>query len=416
MNKRGVKVRLDRSFMMVLFQAKKEWGATVSWRPANDLAQSVALEVLLHGPLARAELARRLDLAPATLTRISADLIDVGLLVERPLTAERRAGRPSIPLDVVAEAHHFLGIKLTGVAVMAAVTNLRADVVNYFELPLASTEPAAVIAQIRAAAERAGATHPIDAIGIGLGGVVTPDGFVSSAPFLEWTDVPLAPSVQEATGIPAFAANDLTAFTEAQHWFGLGAGHDNFATLTLGVGVGYGCVANGRLLAGDDSGVGLVGHWPLDPLGPMCDRGHRGCAESMLTVPAILRGISSALGRAVDWPEFSALVKARQPAAVEIAASSGRALGRLIAAIANLVAPSLVIVGGEGVELASLSAHAVSEGISEHRDPRASAVRVELTSGSNESWCRGAAVIALQGYVLDRRRLVSHRAEMPVGD
>lgn len=380
----------------------------MTWRPADDLAQSVALEVLLHGPLARADLARRLELAPGTLTRISAELITVGLLVERPHLAERRAGRPSVPLDVVADAHHFLGIKLTGSALMAAVTDLRASVVSYFELPLASRAPEDVVAQICAAAERAGADHPIDAIGIGLGGVVTRDGMVTSAPFLEWVDVPLAQLVQQRSGIPAYAANDLAAFTEAQHWFGLGVGHQNFAALTLGVGVGFGCVANGSLLAGDDSGVGLVGHWPLDPLGPMCNRGHRGCAESMLTVPAIVRALSLALDRQVDWPEFLALVREGQPAAVEIATGSGRALGRLIAAVANLVSPAFVVVGGEGVELADVAADAVQHGIREHRDPRAAPVTVELTSGSNESWCRGAAVIALQGYVLDRRRVASN--------
>jgi predicted NBD/HSP70 family sugar kinase len=376
----------------------------VSWKPADDLAQAVALEVLLHGPLPRAELARRLQLAPPTLTRISAELIDVGLLVETPHLAERRAGRPSIPLDVVAEAHHFLGIKLTADALMAAVTNLRADVVNYFELPLTSTAPQSVVMQICAAAKQAATEHPIDAVGIGLGGAVTTGGVVTSAPFLQWSNVPLAQHVQQQAGIPTFAANDLAAFTEAQHWFGLGVGHDNFAALTIGVGVGFGCVANGKLLANADSGVGLVGHWPLDPLGPMCNRGHRGCAESMLTVPAILKGISSALGRRIGWNEYLSMVEMGQPAAVEIATSSGRALGRLIAAVANLVAPALVIIGGEGVDLASIAADAMHDGIREHRDPRASGIQVELTSGSNESWCRGAAVIALQGYVLDRRR------------
>ncbi|WP_426980248.1 ROK family protein [Herbiconiux sp. P16] len=332
------------------------------------------------------------------------------MLIETPHLAERRTGRPSIPLDVVADAHHFLGIKLTGTAVMAAVTNLRAEIVNYFELHLTSTDADTVVEQICEAAKHAGAQNPIDAIGIGLGGVVTRGGFVTSAPFLGWTDVPLARLVQESSAIPTFAANDLTAFTEAQHWFGLGAGYDNFAALTLGVGVGFGCVANGKLLAGDDSGVGLVGHWPLDPMGPMCNRGHRGCAEAMLTVPAILRDISRALDRSVDWLEFVELVKSDQPAAAEIASNSGLALGRLIAAVANLVAPAFVAVGGEGVALASIAAEAVDRGIRENRDPRASTVRVELTSGSNESWCRGAAVIALQGYVLDRRRVATKRS------
>lgn len=379
------------------------------WKPSDDLAQEVALEVLLHGPLPRIELARRLDLAPATLTRISAELIDVGLLVEAPHLAERRNGRPSIPLDVVSDAHHFLGIKLSTDSVMAAVTDLRAEVVGYFELPLSSADPATVVEGIHAAAKQAGSTYPIDAIGIGVGGVITREGVVTSAPFLGWTDVPLAAMVQERTGIPAFAANDLAAFTEAQHWFGLGVGHDNFAAITLGVGVGFGCVANGRLLANDDSGVGLVGHWPLDPNGRTCVKGHRGCAEAMLTVPAIVREASDALGRPVDWGEFLGLVREGEPDAVRIASDSGRALGRLIAAVANLVAPSLVIVGGEGVELADVSAEAVQRGIREDRDPRAAPVNVELTSGSNTSWCRGAAVIALQGYVLDRRRVGSRR-------
>lgn len=220
-----------------------------------------------------------------------------------------------------------------------------------------------------------------------------------------------AGSRSERCGIPTSVANDLVAFTEAQHWFGLGVGYDNFAAITLGVGVGFGCVANGALLAGPDSGVGLVGHWPLDPFGSMCSRGHRGCAESMLTVPAILATLSGALGRPVDWPDFLELVGEGQPAAVQIAASSGRALGRLVAAVANLVAPTFVLVGGEGVDLARVASSSVERGIHEHRDPRAQPVRVELTSNSNESWCRGAAVIALQGYVLDRRHATPSRPE-----
>ena len=376
----------------------------MTWQPADDLAQAVALEVLLHGPLARSELARRLELAPATLTRISTELIDMGLLLETPKAVERKTGRPSVPLDVVPDAHHFLGIKVSGEAMMTALIDLRADVLGYFEEPLISSDPDVVVDQISGLLSRAGFDKPIDAIGISLGGVVTPEGSVKSAPFLGWENIPLAELVQNRTGTRTFASNDLAAFTESQHWFGLGARHDNFATLTIGVGVGFGCVANGKLLSNDDSGVGLVGHWPLDPLGPLCSRGHRGCAESMLTLPYILRDVSLALDRPVDWKEFIDLAREGQPAAAAIARDSGRALGRLIAAIANLTAPDLVVVGGEGVGLAEVAGAFVAEGIREHRDPRASEVHVELTSGSNESWCRGAGVIALQGYVLDRRR------------
>jgi predicted NBD/HSP70 family sugar kinase len=378
---------------------------TMAWRPTDDLAQAVALEVLLHGPVGRSEIARRLDLAPATLTRISTELIAAGLLVEAPHAKKRGTGRPSIPLDVVPDVHHFLGVKLSGDHLASAVIDLRAEVLEYHEEPLASRDPASVVEQIVELARRVAQSCAIDAIGIGLGGVVTSDGTVTSAPFLEWRNVPLAALVEDRLAVPTFAANDLAAFTEAQHWFGEGTGHQNFATITLGVGIGFGCIANGRLLTNADSGVGLVGHWPLDPLGPLCTRGHRGCAEAMLTVPAIERDVSTALGRPVEWAEVLNLAEAGEPAVVRILDASGRALGGLIAAVANLTAPDLVIIGGEGVGLATVARDAIHAGITSNRDPRASVVRVELVSGDNQSWCRGAAVVALQGYVGSRNRM-----------
>ena len=376
----------------------------MAWKPTDELAQAVALEVLLHGPLSRSEIARRLGLAPATLTRISSELLDVGLFVEVPELAEKRTGRPSIPLDVIPGTHHFLGVKLTGEMLMASVTDLRADVLSYVEEPLRSTEPHEVAGHIAELEQRLRIDRPVTAIGVGLGGVV-PDGrMVRSAPFLDWNGVPLADLVEAAADVPTFVANDLTAFTESQHWFGAGRGHDSFAVLTLGVGIGFGCVANGRLLANDDSGVGLVGHWPLDLLGPLCAKGHRGCAEGMLAISSIERDVSIAMNRPVEFDAALELAEAGEPAARQILDNSGRGLGKLIAAVANLTAPDKVVIGGEGVRLAAVASSAMRAGIRADRDPRASDVDVELVSGGNDAWCRGAAVIAIQGHVLDRQR------------
>ena len=244
---------------------------------------------------------------------------------------------------------------------------------------------------------------PISAIGIGLGGVVTDEQTVASAPFLGWADVDLVDLLGQRTPVPTFMANDLAAFTEAQHWFGLGAGLANFAVLTLGIATGYGCVANGSLLSNHDSGVGLVGHWPLDPLGSVCSRGHRGCAEAMLSIPCLTRDLGMAVGRPLTWEASVGLARSGHPAAGSLFRQAGLALGQLVAAVANLTAPSRVIIGGEGVDLARLSWDAVQEGILSFRDPRASAVEVELANAGDEEWGRGAAVIAIQGLLLARR-------------
>ncbi len=373
----------------------------MGWQPSDQLTQEVALEVLLHGPLGRAELARRLDLAPATLTRISSELIRSGIVTETSQVAGSR-GRPATPLDVVPAAHHFLGVKLAGGSVSAVVTDLRARVVRVLGDTAHSGEPADVVRIISSLRDMAQADHPIDAVGIAVGGVVTPDGTVASAPFLGWTDVPLAAMTEQALGSPTACANDLEAFVEALHWFGVGSGHSSFAAITLGVGVGYGCIANGRSLTNADSGVGLVGHWPLDPLGPPCGKGHRGCAEAMLTMPAIEREVGLATGEQLAWEEIMARGRAGDEAVAPLLARSGRALGQLLAAVANLTAPDFVVIGGEGVELAAVARDDVVRGLAEHRDPRASTVRIEEVPGTNEEWCRGAAVLGIRRFVLAR--------------
>jgi len=373
----------------------------MGWQPSDQLTQDVALEVLLHGPLGRAELARRLDLAPATLTRISSELIRSGIVTETSQVIEGR-GRPTTPLDVVPAAHHFLGVKLAGESLFAVVTDLRANVVRTLGERRHSGAPEDVVGIIGALVDDAESRHPIDAVGIAVGGVVDADGTITSAPFLGWTDVPLAAATADAVGRPTACANDLEAFVDALHWFGVGSGHSNFAALTLGIGVGYGCIANGRALTGPDSGVGLVGHWPLDPLGPLCRQGHQGCAEAMLTIPSIERAVHFATGEDVPWQEVISRARRGDETLTRLLSRSGRALGQLIAAVANLTAPEFVVIGGEGVELAEVARADIHRGLAEHRDARASEVRIELVPGTNEEWCRGAAVLGIRRFVLGR--------------
>lgn len=380
--------------------------ATPPWTPASGPSQSVALEVLINGPLSRSDIARRLDLSPGSLTRLSTPLIESGLLieVENGDRGDGRTGRPSRPLDVVSTSRHFVGLKLTGDEVLGVTTDLRANVLASGSRPLASREPAAVaevIAQLTK--ELADRVPEVTALGIGIGGLVADHSIVASAPFLEWHDVHLGSMLETLTGLPTVVENDVVAFTESEHWFGSGRDVDRFAVLTLGAGIGYGLVIHDDIVVDADSGIGLVGHWPLDPFGPLCPAGHRGCARSVLTTPAIMQAVSSALDRAVDYDEALDLAIAGEPAARRVVDDAGRGLGRLLAAVANLTSPQRIILGGEGVRLVDVAMDAIHEGIQHDRDPRAAELALVTTSGDNTEWCRGAAVIAIQRYVLGKR-------------
>jgi predicted NBD/HSP70 family sugar kinase len=357
--------------------------------------------VLINGPLSRSDIARRLDLSPGSLTRLSTPLIESGLLVETGEFTEGRTGRPSRPLDIVADSRHFIGMKLTADDVQGVATDLRANVIATDRATLTSRDPDSVAAAIAEVTRRLAHKVPtVTALGIGLGGRIVNNSTVASAAFLEWDDVPLVPMIEARTGIPTVIENDVIAFTEAEHWFGYGRGLDRFAVITLGAGIGYGLVIHDGIVTDDDTGIGLIGHWPLDPFGPLCPAGHRGCARSVLTQAAITHEVGTALGREVGYDEALDLATAGEPAARRVVDDAGHGLGRLLAAVANLTVPERIILGGEGVRLVHVARPAIDEGIAADRDPRAQRLDLVATPGDNLEWCRGAAVIAIQTYVL----------------
>lgn len=384
------------------------------WPPLSGSARQIALEVLLDGPLSRSDLATRIGLSPGSLTRLTKPLLDSGLLVEanpeaRPAPGEDapRLGRPAQPLDVAPASHHFIGIKLTGDHAYAALTDLRADILAADDAPLPSTAAAAAIDTVtvlvdrlvaRLAALRPGA-H-VTGLGVGLGGHVEDRSTVTLADHLGWQDLPLAALLTERTGLRTVVENDVVALTEATHWFGEGRGCNRFALFTVGAGIGYGLVVHGKAVTSPEAGLSLLSHFPLDPCGPTGPCGHTGCATAMLTIDALVAQGTERLGRPVTYDQLLDLAAAGDPDAAAITARAGRALGHMLAAIANLTMPERVVLGGEGVRLAQVASDAVAEGLHAGRNPRTHDPDLALQSPELARWARGAAVVAIQALVL----------------
>lgn len=377
------------------------------WLPAGGSTHDVALDVLLHGPLSRTELARRLGLSQASLTRLTRPLLTSGLLVETTPRPDPVTGRPTQPLDVVPSSHSFLGLRLTGEEAQAVLTDLRGTVLAQRSAPLASHDPDDVVDAIGALTDALADGRRVTGLGVSLGGH-SPDGStVEVAPFLDWHDVPLGDLVATRTGITPVVANDVSALMAAEHWFGVGKGLRSFAVLTIGAGVGYGLVMHDQLVTQPDTGIGLVGHFPLHAGPALCLEGHRGCASAALTIPALTAQASAALQRPVGWEELLELAARGQASAVRLLTDAGHGLGRLIAAVANLAMPDRIVLTGEGVELARTARAAVDEGIRADRDPRARALDVVIFPGDLSRWARGAAVVAIQDFTQRPRPAVT---------
>jgi len=360
--------------------------------PARDLAR----EVLIHGPITRSELGRRLGLSPATLTRLSKPLLDEGLLVDAPETNERSIGRPVRPLDVSVDSQRFIGVKLTAGEVFAVNTDLRANLGAECVIELTGHEPFEVVADIVRAATELGGMDGVTAVGVTVGGQVGRSRWVERAPFLGWKGVDLGGMLHAALGVPVVVENDVVALTAAEHWFGIAKGIENFAVLTIGAGVGYGLVIHDRPVVTSDTGLGLGGHFPLDPTGPLCSEGHRGCSTAMLSIPSMTASARVGLARDIGYDELLDLADTGDPVAAQVVGSAARALGRLIAATSNLAMVQTVVLSGEGVGLADHQMQRILDAARADRDPDAAPVKILVDRSGFTAWARGAAAVAIQ--------------------
>jgi predicted NBD/HSP70 family sugar kinase len=124
----------------------------------------------------------------------------------------------------------------------------------------------------------------------------------------------------------------------------------------------------------------------------------------MLSIPSITAQVGIALGREVDYDEVLRLAEAGHPIAVSVTAAAGRALGRMMAGIANIAMVDTIVLSGEGVDLWNVVGDLALAALAEDRDPEASPVDVVVDDAGFVSWARGAAAVAIQA-ALGRLRL-----------
>ena len=374
-------------------------------------ARGVVRALLLGGPLSRAELARRLGLSPASLTKTTRPLLVSGLISQGIALASEQRGRPGAPLVLDASRHVFLGVKITAEEIFGVRADARGRVQASQSVRIASKEIEEVVTEIVSLVNELARGQRIEALGIGLAGEQTRfDDTVRRNSYLGWDQVPLARLVEEATGIPTVLSGDARALTAGVQWSGPGQGMSELAVLTVGVGVGLGIVLENKVLSGPSGLVGMIGHHRVSDSGPLCDHGHRGCASSFLTTAAITGAIGVPHGRTdVDLAQGCALAAAGDPVALRVFADAGRALGVIIAQLVNTLGLPAVILAGDGLDLLTYAEASMHEMLAEHLDPNARSPQVLVFTSGFDEWARGAAVVACQ-WLLDPPR---HRYTHP---
>jgi predicted NBD/HSP70 family sugar kinase len=223
---------------------------------------------------------------------------------------------------------------------------------------------------------------------------------VRYSPFLEWRDVPLAELARMTTGLPVTVDNDVRALTVAEQWFGAGVGLSDFAVVTVGAGIGCGLVVHGQVVSGAHGVAGEIGHVPIDPAGPLCHCGNRGCVEAIAADSAIVGRVREVTGVPVaDAAQALDLAHDGDPGAREVYARAGEAIGRGIATVANLFGPERVIISGEGLAAYDLFAEQIRGTFAQAAFGSAARCDLQIRPLPFEEWARGAAATAIQSFI-----------------
>ncbi|SDR09140.1 Sugar kinase of the NBD/HSP70 family, may contain an N-terminal HTH domain [Curtobacterium sp. UNCCL20] len=370
---------------------------TEAW-PAMPEGSRLALrEILIHGVLSRAEIARSLGLSRASLTRAMRTLVANRMVVEIGTDVRGATGRPSELLQTSAGEWEFLGVKLTKDRVYAAVTDLGGRVLALHEEAIVSPAPEDLADQVAGVADRLRAVHPaICATGVSLPGDVVSRGGVSivaSSQFLGWQDVPFADLLRERTGLTVFTANDVHALTAKEHWLGAGAGRRSMVLVTVGEGLGLGLIANGQVSTGAHGRLGRIGHLPVLGGGPDCGIGHAGCASSYLPSPVIVRNSGH---EGATYDEVVELARSGDARAIRAFEDAGRALGVVLASAVLIADPSAIVLTGDGLPVYDLARASVDEALRGALAPYTEAVAIEVQPFEFSEWARAGAVFAIR--------------------
>lgn len=154
---------------------------------------------------------------------------------------------------------------------------------------------AALCRELMNEGERTGS--PVRAIGLGIAGKIdTARGMVVFSPNLPTLNgFAVVPELEKALGVPVAMENDANLFGIGEKWAGAGRGIPNWVGYTLGTGVGGVLILGGGLWEGDGLGFSAeLGHMVVDPLGPLCACGVRGCLEAHSSGTALVRGVKDA--------------------------------------------------------------------------------------------------------------------------
>lgn len=249
------------------------------------------------------------------------------------------------------------------------------------------------------------------AAALGTPGLINGDeGKVIISPNIPgFRDVVLGAPIAERLGIPVYIENDANAAALGEFRFGAGRGSRHLLHATLGTGIGGGIVIDGRLYRGAKGLAGEIGHMVVDPAGPACPCGSRGCLEAIVSGTAFAER-ARRLAASGKSPFLAEIATKRPPNAVDLQAAAeageglaeaeirngGHVLGLALGGLANVLNPDMITLSGGLLGIGEMLLAPMRAAMSSIAYGAAGGTPIRLTELNDDAGLLGAAAVAFE--------------------
>ena len=393
----------DRCFQLLEARPIPTWSRAT----ADSRRQIIAL-LLDRGALSRAELARLTHLNKPTISNLIARLIDEGIVHEIG-SGTSTGGRKPILLAIQEMSRLAIGVEIDASVCRILLVTLRGERLLMCDVPLELPSIESVVEAIATGIDQLFIARNRDALvgcGVAVPGLVDRNNDTVDSPIrLGWSNVPLRSLLEARLNVPVLVTDRGKAAGLGEMWvLGKEQAHD-LIYLYLGNGVAGAVVLGRQLHWGVSNIAGEIGHMTVDPDGPICSCGNRGCLESLVSTSAILERAQqslathpdSSLAHPITIAAIGAAVEQGDLLACEIVDATARWIGIALANLINALNPATVVLGGPTAEWGEVLIAAINREIDARALPLSRKAAVIVTGKAGDlATPLGAAALVLQ--------------------
>ncbi|MBZ4664026.1 MAG: family transcriptional regulator [Caloramator sp.] len=357
--------------------------------------------IRLKGPISRAEIAKILNLTPATVTNITAELLNKNIIVESDL-GQSTGGRKPILLKINADSYYILSVHIGSTRIRTAVLNMESKIIGKISVkttPKTTYEEALNI--IKEGIERLVNENEINkekllGIGIAAHGIVDAEkGKIVYSPNYGWKNKNIRTDIEKIFDVPAFLDRDVRAMALSESWYGAGKYVDQFISVKIGYGVGISLINNKQQMRGYTDGFGEFGHTKVCFNGPLCSCGNRGCIETFSSEKAVER-YAAELGLEKDCMAIHELSLMGDERAISAINRASEYLGLAVANLINTFNPQLIVLGGDLIDVNDYYLNGTIENAKKYALPDLfESCDIKRADTKGDAIIKGAAVLVL---------------------